>query len=83
MVHLGYGQMGSVPIACYGPWYRSSETTAATGPPHVRPRGRSGREPLVASRSERAILADVEAALGGGPPGSRAAAAGRSQDELF
>jgi hypothetical protein len=79
MVHLGYGK-----------WVRADRVYAVV-PLERDDRGDGRRtyvhvdglgEPLVASRSERAILTDVEAALAeaaGVPRRSR----GRSQDELF
>jgi hypothetical protein len=80
MVHLGYGK-----------WVRADRVYAVV-PLEPGERGEGRRtyvhvdgmaEPLVASRSERAILGDVEAALveAAGVPRSRRARAG--QDGLF
>jgi hypothetical protein len=80
MVHLGYGK-----------WVRADRVYAVV-PLEPGERGEGRRtyvhvdgmaEPLVASRSERAILADVEAALveAAGVPRSRRARG--SQDGLF
>jgi hypothetical protein len=80
MVHLGYGK-----------WVRADRVYAVV-PLEPGERGEGRRtyvhvdgmaEPLVASRSERAILTDVEAALveAAGVPRSRRSKAG--QDGLF
>jgi hypothetical protein len=82
MVHLGYGK-----------WVRADRVFAVV-PLEPGERGDGRRtyvhveglgEPLVASRSERAILADVEAAVAeaaGVPRRKRSRGAG-GQDELF
>ena len=81
MVHLGYGK------------YARAERVFALVPLDPAERGDGRRtyvhvegvaEPLVASRSERAILSDVEAALAeaAGRP-RRGAGRSRSQEELF
>lgn len=82
MVHLGYGK-----------WVRADRVFAAV--PLEGADRRDGRrtyvhveglaEPLVASRSERAILADVEAALAeaAGIPRPRRGGARSEQEGLF
>ena len=81
MVHLGYGK-----------WVRADRVFAVV-PLEPGERGDGRRtyvhveglaEPLVASRSERAILADVEAAVAeaAGVPRRRRARSG-GQEELF
>jgi hypothetical protein len=80
MVHLGYGR-----------WVRADRVYAVV-PLQGEERGDGRRtyvhvdglgEPLVASRSERAILADVEAALAEAAGVPRRARASGSQDGLF
>jgi hypothetical protein len=82
MVHLGYGK-----------WVRADRVFAVV-PLEGGDRGDGRRtyvhvegltEPLVASRSERAILADVEAALAeaAGVPRRPRGRAASGQDELF
>jgi hypothetical protein len=80
MVHLGYGK-----------WVRADRVYAVV-PLEGDERGDRRRtyvhvdglgEPLVASRSERAILADVEAALAEAAGVPRRARASGSQDGLF
>ena len=82
MVHLGYGK-----------WVRADRVYAVV-PLEPGERGEGRRtyvhvdgmaEPLVASRSERAILADVETALveAAGVPRSRRAGGRGGQDGLF
>ena len=83
MVHLGYGR-----------WVRADRVFAVV-PLERAERGEGRRtyvhvdglvEPLVASRSERAILADVESALteaAGVPRRRRAPRSGQGQEELF
>ncbi len=82
MVHLGYGK-----------WVRADRVYAVV-PLEAGERGEGRRtyvhvdgmaEPLVGSRSERAILADIEAALveAAGVPRSRRSARGAGQDGLF
>ena len=78
----------------YGKWVRADRVYALV-PIGADERGDGRRtyvhvegvaEPLVASRSERAILADVEAALAeaaGVPPRKRGAAARTAQQELL
>ena len=82
MVHLGYGK-----------WVRADRVYAVV-PLEAGERGDGRRtyvhveglaEPVVASRSERAILTDVEIALqeAAGIPRSRTRGAKQSQDNLF
>jgi hypothetical protein len=80
MVHLGYGK-----------WVRADRVYAVV-PLEREERGDRRRtyvhvdglgEPLVASRSERAILADVEAALAEAAGVPRRARGSGSQDGLF
>ena len=80
MVHLGYGK-----------WVRADRVYAVV-PLEGEERGDRRRtyvhvdgiaEPLVASRSERAILFDVEAALAEAAGVSRRSRAGAGQDGLF
>ena len=80
MIHLGYGK-----------WVRADRVYAVV-PLEGEERGDRRRtyvhvdgiaEPLVASRSERAILLDVEAALAEAAGVSRRSRAGAGQDGLF
>jgi hypothetical protein len=78
----------------YGRWVRADRVFALV-PLQREDRGEGRRtyvhvdgiaEPLIASRSERAILADVEAALAeaaGVPPRSRSGGAAKGQDSLL